>query len=68
MIRKGQQVPIKPEWPDAGDDQFIWNALEDEDGGRVRIMPLMPDLTYPPVTIVETKLMRESVTTKYCDP
>lgn len=39
-IRKGDRVFIKPEWQDAGDDQFIWIALEDEDGGRVRISPI----------------------------
>lgn len=37
MIKKGQQVWIKPEWQDAGDDQFTWVAAEDEDGGRVLI-------------------------------
>ncbi len=57
MIRKGQTVRIKPEWQDAGDDEFTWIALEDEDGDRVKIMPLIPDLTYPPVTIVETRML-----------
>jgi hypothetical protein len=59
MIRKGQTVHVKPEWQDAGDDEFTWIALEDEDGDRVKIMPLIPDLTYPPVTVVETRMLIE---------
>ena len=39
MILKGQGVHIKPEWQDAGDDEFTWIALEDESGDRVKIMP-----------------------------
>ena len=63
MIRKGQKVRIRPEWQDAGDDQFTWVALEDEDGGRVKVMPLIPDLTYPPVTVVETRMLIEGEAT-----
>ena len=40
LIRKGERVFIKPEWQDKGDDDYIWIALEDEDGGRVRISPI----------------------------
>ena len=39
-IRAGDRVFIKPEWQDAGDEKCIWIALEDEDGGRVRISPI----------------------------
>lgn len=39
MIRKGDKVQIKPEWQDAGDDRFDWVAVDDEDKGRVTIMP-----------------------------
>lgn len=64
MIHKGQNIHIRPEWQDAGDDQFTWIALEDEDGGRVKIMPLMPDLPFPPVTIVETRMLIEGEATR----
>ena len=57
MIRKGQQVHIKPEWQDKGDDRFTWFALEDEDGGRVRIAPLMADFAIRPETVVETRML-----------
>ncbi len=36
-IKTGQQVIIKPEFQDFGDDGLVWIAVEDEDGGRVRI-------------------------------
>ncbi len=60
MIRKGQQVHIKPEWQDDGDDEFTWVAIEDEDGGRVKIMTLMPELRFQPVSVVETRMLVES--------
>jgi len=34
-IKKGQQVNIKKQYQDEGDDEFVWIASEDEDGGRV---------------------------------
>lgn len=37
MIKAGDRVAIKPEWRDDGDDAFTFVAIEDEDGGRVRI-------------------------------
>ncbi len=37
MIKAGDRVTIKPEWRDTGDDLFTFVAIEDEDGGRVRI-------------------------------
>jgi hypothetical protein len=37
MIRKDDKLKIKPEWQDPGDSELIFIALEDEDGGRVRI-------------------------------
>ena len=64
MILKGQQVHIKPEWQDAGDDQFTWIALEDEGGDRVKIMPLMPELTFAPVSVVETRMLIEGDATQ----
>lgn len=38
MIRKGEEVFIKPEWLDEGDEKYRRFALEDEDGGRVLIV------------------------------
>lgn len=38
MIRKGQQVAIRPEVADVGDDLVRFVAVEDEDGGRMLVM------------------------------
>lgn len=64
MILKGQKVHIKPEWQDAGDDDFIWVALEDEDGGRVKVTPIIPGLTYQAVTVLETRMLIEGDATQ----
>ena len=47
---------IRPEWQDPGDGEFEWYAIEDEDGGRVCIRPVM-DLPIPPNSIVTTKMV-----------
>lgn len=60
MITKGQTVQIKPEWQDPGDSEFVWIALEDEDGGRVSIQPLNTGLTFPPISRVNTSMLCES--------
>lgn len=52
MIKQGQQVEIKPEWQDAGDDQFTWVAVDDEEKGRVTICPIDSDLGIKPTEIV----------------
>ncbi len=41
MIRKGQQVWIRQEVADAGDNSFVRLAVEDEDGGRVLVVVCM---------------------------
>ena len=57
MIRKGDEIKILPEFQDAGDDIFTWLAVEDEDGGRVRIVPLGTGLALLPNYIVETRMI-----------
>lgn len=57
MIKKGDTVWIKPEWQDKGDDTMQWVAIEDEDGGRVRIEPQNTSLLYPPNQVVETSML-----------
>ena len=56
-IRKGDTIRIKPEWQDPGDDKFHWIALEDEDGGRVRIAPTNTGLNIPPNQVVDTNMV-----------
>ena len=57
MIKKGDIVRIKPEWQDPGDDKFTWIAIEDEDGGRVRIEPVDIGLPFPPNQAVTTEML-----------
>jgi hypothetical protein len=61
MIRKGDILSIKPEWRDAGDENFSWVARSDEEKGRVDIsalelseMPIWPMQTVR-VDMVEAK-------------
>jgi hypothetical protein len=56
-IKRGDIVRIKPEWQDPGDERFIWRALEDEDGGRVKICATNTGLTFPPNQIVNVSML-----------
>lgn len=57
MIRKNDLLRILPEYQDTGDDLLTWLALEDEDGGRVRIAPLNTGLNLPPNHVVNTEMV-----------
>ena len=56
-IAKGDTVRILPQWCDPGDDELTWIAIEDEDGGRVRIAPLDSGLTIAPNYVVLTTML-----------
>jgi len=58
-IRAGQRVHIRREWQDEGDDKYIWVAIEDEDGGRVRITAVNTGLMIPTNQVVETRMLEE---------
>lgn len=57
MIKKNDIIRIRPQFRDVGDDSLIWIALEDEDGGRVRIAPVNTGLKFPPNQIVNTEMI-----------
>lgn len=57
MIKKGDTVLIKPEWQDEGDHTLTWVAIENEDGGRVRIAPTDTGLAFPPNQVVTTDML-----------
>jgi hypothetical protein len=57
VIQKGDKVRILPEFADVGDEQFERIALEDEDGGRVRIVCLVPGLAYQPQEVLDTRML-----------
>jgi hypothetical protein len=54
MFKKGDQVEILPEFQDAGDDEFHWVVLADEEKGRVDICPVNITLRIKPRYTVET--------------
>lgn len=56
-IQKGDTVRLLPQWQDHGDDKLTWIALEDEDGGRVRISPIDSGLTIAPNYVVCTDML-----------
>lgn len=56
-IQRGDTVRILPQWQDHGDDQLTWIALEDENGGRVRISPIDGGLTIPPNYVVRIDML-----------
>lgn len=52
MIRKGDRIVYKPEWRDPGDEHITFVALEDEDGGRVRVGALLDGWDFVPNQVV----------------
>lgn len=50
---KGDVVRILPEFQDAGDDEFTWVVLADEEKGRVDISAVDSLLTIKPIHIVQ---------------
>jgi hypothetical protein len=57
MIKAKDTVQIKPEFQDAGDSELVWVALEDEEGGRVRIAPVNTGMQFPPNQVVTTEML-----------
>ena len=57
MIKANDQVFIKAEFQDPGDEQLTWFALEDEDGGRVLITPTNLDMGIRPTYKVPTYML-----------
>ncbi|MCG3148098.1 MAG: hypothetical protein PCFJNLEI_01540 [Verrucomicrobiae bacterium] len=55
-IKKGDTVRIKTEWQDDGDDKIKFIAIEDEDGGRVRIEAQL-DMPINPNQVVTTEMV-----------
>jgi len=57
VFKQKDVIKIRPEYQDEGDEELIWIALEDEDGGRIRIAPLNTGLTLPPNQIVTVDMI-----------
>ena len=50
-IKQGDLVTFKPEWSDPGDEMVTFRAIEDEDGGRVKIVAEL-GLEFNPIQVV----------------
>jgi hypothetical protein len=52
MFKKGDKVQLKLEFQDEGDELFERFCVEDEDGGRVLIVTIIPKFSINPQEIV----------------
>jgi len=59
MIKRGDLVTIKPEYRDEGDDSLTWIAVEDEDGGRIKIAATDTGMKFAPSYVVRTDMLNE---------
>lgn len=55
-IKKGDVVVFRPEWRDAGDENITFRAIEDEDGGRVKVVAEL-GLPINPVQVVAIRMI-----------
>ena len=67
MIKKGDKLRILPQWQDVGDDEFEWEACEDEDGGKVLIRALIPFVRFTPTQVVHTYMVQPGLDTAHAD-
>lgn len=56
MIRKGDIVRFKREWRDRGDEGVLFLAMENEDGGRVKVQAQL-GLAINPVQVVSVNMI-----------
>lgn len=59
MIRKGDIVRLKIEYQDDGDSDIQLTAMEDEDGGRVKIQHQV-GLPINPVSVVTVDMLESN--------
>lgn len=54
-IKEGDTVMLKPEWQDAGDDNYHWIACHDEeaDSDRILITPININMAIKPTYLVK---------------
>ena len=56
-LKKGEEIRIKAEWQDAGDDKLKWFAYDDEANGRVGIYSPMPEMAIQPWQTVDAYMV-----------
>ena len=57
-VKKGDIVEIRKEFQDEGDDEFIWMAVDNEEKGRVTIMPINSNLSIKPTYVVKVEWLK----------
>lgn len=57
-IKKGDKVEILKQFQDEGDDEFQWTAVEDEDGGRVRVEAIIPGMHFAKTEIFQNFMLK----------
>jgi hypothetical protein len=55
-IKAGDIVVFKPEWMEKGDENIVFIAHEDEDGGTVEVEAQV-DLPFKPLQIVSVSMI-----------
>ena len=56
-LRRGEEIRIKADWQDAGDDKLKWFAYDDEENGRVGIYTPMPEMAIQPWQTVNASMV-----------
>lgn len=58
LFQKGDLVEILPAYQDAGDDEYQWVAVDDEEKGRVFISTINSGMRIRPVHVVQSDWIR----------
>lgn len=58
-IRKGDRVAFRPEWRKPHDDAYVWRAVEDADGGRVRVEVLGVLQNFNPQYVLDVAMLEK---------
>ncbi len=49
----GKQIIFKPEYQDAGDDEFIFRAHSEMENGRVTVICEIPGFSFPSISVAK---------------
>ncbi len=60
-VRQGDRIEFKPEWQDDGDSEGVFIAIENEDGGRFKVVAEM-GLPINPVQVVTVEMVSRVMT------
>lgn len=55
---KGDIVEILKQYQDIGDDELIWVAIDDEEKGRVTVMPINSTLSIKPTYVMNSDWLK----------